>query len=117
MKTVKENVEILNNMIIQGEILAAFDRFYDDKVVIQENDNVPTVGKEANRINEEQFVNGITAFRNATVKQVIINDDYAVVQWHFDFDHRDWGTRKYDQLSVQKWQNGQIVYEKFYYSK
>lgn len=117
METIKENVAALNEMILQGEILAAFDKFYADNVVMQENMNEPVQGKAANRLNEEAFVNGITEFRGARVKEVIYNDDLAVVQWHFDFDHRDWGTRNYDQLSVQRWQNGKIVYEKFYYSK
>ena len=117
MKTLKENVAALHNMILQGDMLTAFDKFYAENVVMQENHNEPVVGKEANRVNEEQFVNNITEFRNAAVKEVIYNDEYVVTQWHFDFDHRDWGTRNYDQLSVQQWQNGQIVYEKFYYSK
>lgn len=117
MATVKENVEGLNHMILKGEILDAFDKFYSEDVVMQENVSDPVSGKAANRINEEAFVNGMTAFRGAEVKNVIINDAIAIIQWHFDYDHKDWGTRNYDQVSVQRWDGDQIVYEKFYYSK
>jgi SnoaL-like protein len=116
MATVKENVEALNQMILQGEMLDAFDKFYAEDVVIQENVNEPVSGKSANRTNEVAFLDGITAFRGAEVKNIIINDQVTVIQWHFDYDHKDWGTRKYDQVSVQRWDGDQIVYEKFYYS-
>ncbi len=53
----------LNDMILQGKILEAFDMFYADDVVMQENENEPRVGKDANRAFEESFVkklNGIS---------------------------------------------------------
>ena len=65
MATVRENVEALNQMILQGEMLDAFDKYYADEVVMQENVNDPVSGKSANRVNEEGFVSGITAFRGA----------------------------------------------------
>ena len=117
MQTVAESVNELNGHILNGNILGAFDRFYADDVVMQENENAPVVGKMACRANEEAFVGSKTAFRGAQVKQVLINDDIAVVQWHFDYDHAQWGTRNYDQVAVQRWRDGQIVNEKFYYSR
>jgi hypothetical protein len=40
----------------------------------------------------------------------------AVTEWWFDYTHKDFGTRNYRQLAVQRWKNGQIVEEKFYYN-
>ena len=40
-----------------------------------------------------------------------------MVEWEFDFTHKDWGVRNYTQVSVQRWNNeGQIVNEKFNYN-
>lgn len=115
--TLEARVEELNNMILQGRILEAFEKFYSDEVTMQENEGVPTVGKAANRINEEAFVDQITEFRNASVKNVLVSDNITVVEWDFDFTHSEWGKRKYTQVAVQRWNdNGQIINEKFYYN-
>jgi hypothetical protein len=115
--SLKERVEALNQMIISGKALQAFDTFYAEEVSMQENENEPTISKNACRQNEEAFVNGIVEFRNAEVRDVIFSDNISAVEWDFDFTHKDWGVRKYKQLSVQKWNdNGQINSEKFYYN-
>jgi hypothetical protein len=115
--TLKENVTALNNMILEGKILDAFDQFYADNVTMQENENPATIGKAACKVNEEAFVNGITAFRNATVKNILVSDNITATEWQFDFTHKDWGVRNYTQLSVQRWNNeGKIINEHFYYN-
>ncbi|WP_024772345.1 SnoaL-like domain-containing protein [Aquimarina macrocephali] len=113
---VKEQVMALNAMIKKGLILEAFEKFYANDVIMQENENPPTFGKDANRELEKAFVSNITQFRNAEVTNVLINDTISVVQWAFDFDHKEWGTRNYLQLAIQRWENGQIINEKFYYT-
>ena len=116
-KGIKEWVSELNTMIQQGEVLHAFEKFYADEVTMQENENDPTIGKDSCRQNEEAFVNGITAFRKADVKRVMVSEGLSVVEWEFDYSHKDWGDRKYTQLAVQRWNEaGQIINEKFYYN-
>lgn len=115
--TLKERVEELNNMILGGQILEAFEKFYAEDVTMQENEAEPTVGKAANRLNEEAFVGNITEFRGAAVKNVLISDNITVVEWDFDFSHSEWGVRNYTQVAVQRWnEEGQIINEKFYYN-
>ena len=72
--------------------------------------------KTQNRQFEETFVTGLTEFRRAKVVNTIISDGIAVVDWWFDYTHKDYGVRNYSQVSVQRWKNGQIVEEKFYYN-
>tara|TARA_Y100000782_G_C10184180_1_gene265520 strand:+ start:2650 stop:3018 length:369 start_codon:yes stop_codon:yes gene_type:complete len=115
--TLTDLVSELNNMIITGQVLDAFEKFYAEEVTMQENEEAPTVGKAACRTHEEAFVNGITAFRKAEVKNVLVSDNITVVEWDFDFSHKDWGDRNYTQVAVQRWNDaGQIVNEKFYYN-
>ena len=116
MQTLQESVHALNQQILAGDVLGAFEKFYADEVVMQENEGEPITGKAACRAHEEDFVGNITAFRGAAVKNIIFSDDIVAVEWHFDFDHARWGTRNYNQVAVQRWRNGQIVNEKFYYN-
>lgn len=113
-----KRVNDLNNMILQGKVLDAFELFYANNVTMQENTNPATIGKDACRINEQVFVNGITDFRHAAVKNVVVSDNITVVEWDFDFIHKDWGSRTYQQVSVQRWNDdGQIINETFYYNR
>ena len=37
-----------------------------------------------------------------------------MTQWHYDYIHKDWGTRNYMQVSVQEWENDKIIREQFF---
>lgn len=116
MTDLRTNVDALNQMILEGKILEAFEQFYADDVVMQDNDYPVRAGKDVNRQYEEAFVGGLTAFRGAKVLNTIISDGIAVVEWWMDFTHKDYGDRNYRQVAVQRWKNGKIVEEKFYYN-
>ena len=113
----RTNVDQLNQMILEGKILEAFEKFYSEDVVMQDNDYPARVGKDVCRQFEEAFVNGLTEFRGARIVNTIISDDLAVTEWWMDYTHKDFGTRNYTQLAVQRWKNGKITEEKFYYNK
>ncbi len=116
MNDLKTQVDQLNQLILEGKILDAFDKFYADEVVMQDNDYPVREGKELNRQHEEAFVSGLTEFRGAKVISTLYSDDLAVTEWWFDYTHKEYGVRNYRQLAVQRWKNGKIVEEKFYYN-
>lgn len=115
MNTLIEKISTINDMILQGKALEAFEEFYHDDVVMQENDNPEVLGKAANRIREEEFFDSITEFRGAQPLKVTVGEYTTMVEWHFDYTHKDWGTKNYTQVAVQDWKDGKIIKEKFYY--
>jgi len=115
MDTLKEKITELNRLVLAGKALDAFEKFYHPEVVMQENENVPTVGKDANRQREIEFFNSISEFRGAEVKGVAVGDNLSSVIWHYDYTHKEWGEKKYTQVSVQHWKDGQIIKEQFFY--
>lgn len=117
--SLKDKVNDLNTMVLQGQILEAFDTYYADDVVMQENDQEPRAGKAANRAYEEQFVNGLTEFRDAEIKAQAVNeeDGVAATQWYMDFTHSAYGDVEREQVSVQHWEDGKVVRERFFYDE
>lgn len=112
-----EKINDLNLLILQGKIMEAFEKYYAEEIIMQENEDDLRIGKKINRKHEEAFSSNITEFRSAEVKNVIVSDNLTVVEWDFDFTHKDWGDRKFTQIAVQRWNNqGQIINEKFYYN-
>ena len=115
MQALSEKIDHLNQLILEGKALEGFELYYDDEVIMQENQSLPTVGKSANRSREIDFFANISEFRGASVLQVATGDDVTMVVWHFDYTHKEWGLRNYQQVSVQHWNNGKIVNEQFFY--
>jgi len=95
MTTLFEKITDINNLVLQGKTFEAFDTYYDDNVVMQENENTPTIGKSANRKREEDFFAAIAEFRSAKPLKVTVGDGTTMVQWHYDYTHKDWGVRNY----------------------
>ena len=115
MTTLFQRITDLNDLVLQGKALEAFDTYYDDNVIMQENEYPPTVGKKANRKREEEFFSSIVEFRGAKPLKVTVGENTTMVQWHYDYTHKDWGLRNYTQVSVQEWKDGKIVREQFFY--
>ncbi|RYZ48657.1 MAG: nuclear transport factor 2 family protein, partial [Sphingobacteriales bacterium] len=39
----------INELVISGKMMEAFEKYYHDEVIMQENDMPATIGKAANR--------------------------------------------------------------------
>ncbi len=106
----------LNDMILRGEILPAFDKFYADDIVMEE-DGDERVGKAANREYEEQFVNSLEEFHSAEVKARGVDEDNGVTfsEWENDMTLEGVGRIQQKQVAVRTWNDeGQVTHEKFY---
>lgn len=115
MSALLEKIDDLNDLVLQGKALEAFEKYYHDDVIMQENEGSPTIGKAANRQREIEFFSAITEFRNAKPLKITVGEDISMVQWQYDYTHKDWGVRNYSQVSVQEWKDGKIIKEQFFY--
>ncbi len=113
---IKENLNALNKMILAGQNMEAFEKYYHDNVVMQENNNTPTVGKAANREREKQTMAMIVAFHGAELRSVAFGEDVSMAEWSFDMTYKGGHRVKTQQVAVQRWQDGKIIRETFYYS-
>ena len=115
MSVLLAKIDDLNDLVLQGKALEAFEKYYHDDVVMQENESAPTIGKSANLQREIEFFSAITEFRSAKPLKVTVGENVSMVQWHYDYTHKDWGVRNYSQVSVQEWKDGKIIREQFFY--
>jgi len=113
---IETSLNDLNQMVLEGRMMDAFEKYYHENVSMQENEMEPTISKAANRQREQEFLANIVSFRNAQIKGTGIGDDISFVIWSYDYAHKEWGERNYTQVSVQEWKDGQIISEKFIYS-
>ena len=107
----------LNDMILQGKILEAFDEFYADDVTMQENTEPARVGKATNREFEVAFVDSIEEFHGAELLAHATSKDASFSEWAMDLTFKGGGRVQMAQVSVRRWENGKVASERFYYNK
>ena len=105
----------LNDAILSGDIMGAFEAFYADDVVMQENTSAPTAGKDANRERERAFVDSIAEFHGAEVTASAVGDHVSMSEWWMDVTFQDGSRKKLEQAVVRRWKDGKVVHERFYY--
>ena len=112
----KQRVDRLNQMILEGKIMEAMREFYADDVAMAENDEAACEGLEANLVREEDFVNNTTWY-GLELRGVAVGDDVTMVRWWMDFYNKHYGNRlAFTQVAVQQWRGDKIFDERFYYS-
>lgn len=118
MSSLKEKFDDLSQKVLSGQILEAFEEYYADDIVMQEDSEEPRRGKQANREYEEQFVSSVEAFHDGKVTAVAVNEDDGVVlsEWFMDVTLKDTGRIEIEQVSVQRWEDGKITHERFYHA-
>ena len=114
--TLKEKTEDIYNQVAQGKLLDAFDQYYADDVVITEPRGT-WQGKVACRTHEEEFLSMVKEVHGMEVKAITSDEDAGIVmhETSMDVTFQDGNRVNMEQVGVQKWKDGKIVHERFYY--
>lgn len=114
--TYLEKAKDLYDMIGSGKLLEGFDKYYHEDVVMTEPRGTRE-GKKACRDYEVQFLESVQEFHGMEVPSITSNEEegVTVVENMMDVTFKDGNRVKMEQVAVQRWKDGQIVHERFYY--
>ena len=114
--TNKEKLQDIYNMLGQGQLLEAFDKYYHQDVIMEEPRGTRN-GKADCRSYEEQFLSSIQEFHHMEVTAIGADDanGKTFIEVMMDITFKDGNRAKFEQVGVQKWEGDQIVHERFYY--
>ena len=117
MATIADLDKNLNEAILSGKALQAFDELYDENVVMQENSDPEFRGKAFNRKREEEFFASVEAWHGGRVLASAANDKEGVSfsEWEMEVSLKGVGRITMSQVAVRRWKNGKIVHERFYH--
>ncbi|HZL56814.1 MAG TPA: SnoaL-like domain-containing protein [Bryobacteraceae bacterium] len=107
----------LNEMVVTGKALEAFDKFYADDVVMQENSDEPRAGKAVNRKFEVDFFSSVAEWHEGKVVASAVNGATSFSEWYMDISFSNGQRHKMSQVAVRKWKDGKVVHERFFYNK
>ncbi|HSK00089.1 MAG TPA: nuclear transport factor 2 family protein [Kofleriaceae bacterium] len=105
----------LNDAILSGKALEAFEELYDEDIVMQENSEPEFRGKDLNRKREQEFFASVEAWHGGAVLASAASGDVSFSEWTMEVTLKGVGRIKLDQVAVRRWKDGKIVHERFYH--
>ncbi len=105
----------LNNAILAGKAMEAFEELYSEDVIMQENSEAEFVGKAFNRKREQEFFASVEAFHGGAVLAQAAHGDVSFSEWTMDVTLKGVGRISMAQVVVRRWKHGQITHERFYH--
>ncbi len=105
----------LNQMVASGQAMEAFEKFYADDCIMQENNEKPREGKAACRQFEIDFFESVKEFHEGTLLGSAVEGDRSFSEWVFDVTFKDGSRMRNHQVSARRWADGKVVFEQFFY--
>jgi hypothetical protein len=93
----------------------AIERFYAEDASMQENLDPPRKGRATLGEGERRVMARFKEIRAKSVGPALIEGDFAVIRWQFEFIPHDGGARMLDELAYQRWRGEEVAEERFYY--
>ena len=115
MSNIAELDKKLNDAVLNGKAMEAFEELYDDDVVMQENAEPEYRGKDFNRKREIEFFQSVEAWHGGAVLATAAHGDVSFSEWTMDVSLKGVGRIQMAQVAVRRWKNGKIVHERFYH--
>lgn len=108
----------LYQMIGEGKMMDAFEKFYHKDVTMHEATGEIRKGKDTNRKFEEQFMASVKEMHDGGVTSITSNEKTGttMVESWMDVTFKDGKRMKMEEIAVQKWKDNQIIHERFYYN-
>lgn len=94
------------------------DEFYDDNIIQIENCQNPITGKAVLKKLENKNLDGVNSV-STVIKDVILDkeNETAWGQMIIRFDSIKNGQQRLEEAFFQRWSNGKIIYQRFFYSE
>ena len=105
----------LNDAILSGKALVAFEEHYADDCTMQENNSDPFIGKAVNREREMKFFSSIAELHEIKLLATAVNSNLSFSEWLIDVSFKDGKRNRLEQVAVRRWKNGKVASERFYY--
>ncbi len=115
--TYKEKAQDIHDLMLQGKLLEAFDKYYHPEVIITEPRGTWN-GKDSCRAHEVEFLNYVKEFHGLEVRNIASDEENGVVfiETMMDVTFQDGNRVQMEQVSRQQWEGDHVKHERFYYN-
>ncbi|WP_395060164.1 nuclear transport factor 2 family protein [Polaromonas sp.] len=111
----RQTVQAFIALVEQGQYVEAIEQFYARDASMQENSQPPRRGRDTLVTYERAVMAACSAMRTLPVESFLVDGDFVVIHWVFEFTRHSGTTMRIDELAHQRWEGEKIVEERFFY--
>ncbi len=104
----KQANEEINQYLEEGKAIEAFEKYYAESVIMQENETAPRVGKPVNREQCSRFVQMFPDL-NLTILSTTYGEHISIQEVLFDYTNEEGEKINYTEVAVRHWKEGMVV--------
>ncbi len=105
-----------SRLLEEGKYLEVIEQFYADDIEQVENYDLPIKGKESLHQQEKKNLASVHSV-HGRITSYAINKEKGIVagEMFFIFESKNSGKKKLEEAFVQRWVDGKIIHQRFYY--
>lgn len=116
MSHFSENVTKYKALMEKGAFLQVIDNYYHEAIKQKENSEPSVKGRATLREMEEKNLDGVHAVELEITSMVVDEEQEMVMgEMLIRFHSKKHGWKKLEEAFIQKWEEGKIIYQRFYY--
>lgn len=98
--------------------MEAVDTYYADDITIVEGNGETFHGRETQKGRIEEWQKTIKEVHDGGLKGVAANEDtgHVFIESWMDVTAQDGNRFRFEEVAVQRWKDGKVVHERFYYN-
>lgn len=111
----RQTVQNFIATVERGEYIEAIEQFYAPDASMQENSQPARRGRDTLVAYERAVMAACSAMRTLPVESFLVDGDFVVIHWVFEFTRLSGKTMRIDELAHQRWEGEKIMEERFFY--
>lgn len=113
-----EKMKDLCRLMDEGKTMEAFEKYYHKEVEVIEADGKSRKGFEAQKEAIIGWQESVKEFHGGGSNSITANEEEGTTSYEswFDCTFQNGHRWKMEEVGVQKWQDGKIIRERFYYN-
>lgn len=111
----REQVLELIALVEDGRFIDAMERYYAPQATMRENQQQPRRGLPQLLAHENQVLTNSKSVQARPVDFFAIDGEQVAIHWVFEFTLRNGHRFVLDEMARQRWHNGKVVEEHFFY--
>ena len=112
MTTLQENLFEIKEMIENNQAIAAYEKFYDEDVIVKSPGEPILQGKRKCVDAHAEYFTMASEF-SCTVNSLIAGENMSAIETTYSVVVHG-GKFTFNAVAVHEWKNGKITYERFY---
>lgn len=118
MRELRQHLDEFIRLVESGKSIEAMERFYSEDVLMFENRELSRAGRDAciEYEREQLALQSKPPILKATKRAADDDDGVSFIEWVVQFESpRSGRPIRLEEVAVQKWSEGRIIEERFYY--